>query len=121
MLAEICKIVGLPTVQDSKQHSDWVCNPRGWKIRNLGQFYLFTKAAITSMASTQVKSGKHTLDMLDKASPAWRKSKSVGVNLPAVKSPSTLQSIIYPPEKKLIGTTSILARGKGQIRLLTPF
>ena len=88
MLANVCKEVGLSLVQDSKQYPDWVCNPSGWNIHNLGQFYQFTKAAITSMASTLVKSGKHTLDMLDKASPAWRKSKFAGVNLPAMKSPS---------------------------------
>ena len=88
MLAEICKEVGLPLVQDSMQYSDRVCNPCGWRICNLGQLYQFIKAAIISKASTLVKSGKDTLDTPEKASPAWRNSKSVHVNLPVVKSPS---------------------------------
>ena len=123
MLAEICEEVGLPLVQDSMQHSDWVCKPCGWKIHNLGQFYHFTilKLQLHPQQVPRLRVANITRDMLDKASLAWRKSKSVGVNLPAVKSPSTLQSIIYPPEKKLIGTTSILARGKGHTNLPTPF
>ena len=88
MLAKICKEVGLLLVQDSMQYSDRVCNPCGWRIWNLGQLYHFIKAAIISRASTLVKSGRDTLDTPDKASPAWRKSKSVHVNLPVVKSPS---------------------------------
>ena len=46
-----------------REHSDWVCNPCGRKIRNLEQFYQFIKTANTSTASTPrpVKSSKHTL------------------------------------------------------------
>ena len=51
--AEICK-VGLPFFH-FMQHSDRVCNACGRKIRNLGQSYQFIKAAITSTASTPVK------------------------------------------------------------------
>ena len=80
MLAEICKEVGLPFVH-SMQYSDPVCNPCGWKIRNLGQLYQFIKA--TSKASTPV-----ILDTSDKGSPPWRKSKSLRVNSRAAKSPS---------------------------------
>ena len=32
-VAEICKEVGLPLVEDSMQYSDRVCNPCGRKIR----------------------------------------------------------------------------------------
>ena len=85
--AEICKEVGLPFFH-FMQYSYWFCNPCGRKIRNLGQFYQFIKTANTSTASTPVKSSKHTLDTSDKASPAWRKSKSVRVNSRAAKSPS---------------------------------
>lgn len=88
VLAEICKEVGLPLVQDSRQYSDRVCNPCGRKIRNLGQLYQLIRPAITSTESTPVKSSKRTLDTPDKASPAWRKSKTVRVNSPAAKSPS---------------------------------
>ena len=70
------------------QYSYRVCNLCGRKIRNLGQFYQFIKTANTSTARTPVKSSKHTLDTSDKASPAWRKSKSVRVNSRAAKSPS---------------------------------
>ena len=87
MLAEICK-VGLPLVQDSRQYSDRVCNLCGRKIRNLGQLYQLIRPAITSTESTPVKRSKRTLDTPDKASPAWRKSKTVRVNSPAAKSPS---------------------------------
>ena len=88
VLAEICKEVGLPLVQDSRQYSDRVCNPCGRKIRNLGQLYQLIRPAVTSTESTPVKSSKRTLDTPDKASPAWRKSKTVRVNSPAAKSPS---------------------------------
>ena len=60
----------------------------GRNIHNLGQFYQFIKAVITSTASTPVKSSKHTHHTLDKARPAWRKSKSIRVNSRAAKSPS---------------------------------
>ena len=70
------------------QYSYRVCNPCGRKIRNLGQFYQFIKTANTSTARTPVKSSKHTLDTSDKASPAWRKLKSVRVNSRTAKSPS---------------------------------
>ena len=85
--AEICKEVGWPFFH-FMQYSYWFCNPCGRKIRNLGQFYQFIKTANTSTASTPVKSSKHTLDTSDKASPAWRKSKSFRVNSRAAKSPS---------------------------------
>ena len=84
----VCKEVGLLLVQDSTQYFDRVCNPCGRWICNLGQFYQFIKAAITSTASTPFKSGKLTLDKPGKASPAWRKSRSVPVNSRAAKSPS---------------------------------
>ncbi|CAH3193873.1 unnamed protein product, partial [Porites evermanni] len=83
--AEICKEVGLPFFH-FMQLSDRVCNPCGRKIRNLGQSYQFIKPAITSTASTPVKTSKHTVDTSDKASPAGRKSKSVRVNSRAAKS-----------------------------------
>ena len=70
------------------QYSYRVCNPCCRKIRNLGQFYQFIKTANTSTARTPVKSSKHTLDTSDKASPAWRKLKSVRVNSRTAKSPS---------------------------------
>ena len=60
----------------------------GRNIHNLGQFYQFIKAVITSTASDPVKSSKHTHYTLDKARPAWRKSKSIRVNSRAAKSPS---------------------------------
>ena len=53
----------------------------------MDQFYQFIKAAITSPISNQVKSGKRILDTSDKATPAWKKSKSDGVNSQAAKSP----------------------------------
>ena len=70
------------------QYSYRVCNPCGRKIRNLGLFYQFIKTANTFTARTPVKSSKHTLDTSDKASPAWRKLKSVRVNSRTAKSPS---------------------------------
>ena len=84
VLAEICKEVGLPLVQDSRQYSDRVCNPCGRKIRNWGQLHQLIRTAITSAESTPVKSSKRTLDTPDKASPTCRKSKTVRVNSPAV-------------------------------------
>ena len=89
--AEICKEVGLPFFFfffHFMQYSYRVCNLCGRKIRNLGQFYQFIKTANTSTARTPVKSSKHTLDTSDKASPAWRKLKSVRVNSRTAKSPS---------------------------------
>ena len=99
VLAEICKEVGLPFVH-FMQYSDQFCNPCGRKIRNLGKFYQFIKAAITSTASSPVKSTKHTLDMSDKASPAWRKSKSIHVNARAAKSPSIEGSKLATKSRK---------------------
>ena len=55
VLAEICKEVGLPFVH-FMQYSDRFCNPCGRNIRNLSKFYQFIKAAITSTASSPVKS-----------------------------------------------------------------
>ena len=54
--------------------------------------YEFIEAAITSTASTPAKSSKRTLHTSDKASPEWRKSKSVRVNSRAAKSPSTQEN-----------------------------
>ena len=126
--AEICKEVGLPFVY-SMQHSDRVCDPCGGKIRNLGQLYQFIKATITSTASTLVKSSKRTLDTSDKASPAWRKSKSVRVNSRAAKSPSiegstsatkgkSRKSLYFPllekiKEPKSLRDLSEISRGEG--------
>ena len=56
----VCKEVGLPLVQDSTQYFDRICNSCGRKICNLGQFYQFIKAAITSTASTPVKNSSRT-------------------------------------------------------------
>ena len=81
VLAEICKEVGLPLVQDSRQYSDRVCNPCGRKIRNLGQLYQLIRSVITSTESTPVKSSKRTLDTPDKASPAWRNYPKPSVSI----------------------------------------
>ena len=56
---EICKEVGLLFVHFI-QYSDWFCNPGGRKIRNLGQFYQFFKAANTSTASTNIPLTRRT-------------------------------------------------------------
>ena len=81
MLAEICKEVALPLVEDSMQYSDRVCNPCGRKIRKW--------ASCTSSLNLQlhprqvpVKSSIRTVDTPDKASPAWTNTKSVPVNSP---------------------------------------
>ena len=87
-LYEICSQVGLPFVQDSLRFSDRVCNPCGRKIRNLGQLYEFVKAANTSLTGTPIHRSKRTLATPEKASPSWRKSKSVRVNSPAAKKPA---------------------------------
>ena len=87
-LSEICSQVGLPFVQDSLRFPDRVCNPCGRKIRNLGQLYEFVKAANTSLTDTPIQRSKRTLAMPEKASPSWRKSKSVRVNSPAAKKPA---------------------------------
>ena len=68
------------------KYSDRVCNPCGRKIRNLGQLYKYVKDA-TVTTSTPVKNSKRTLETPEKASPSWRKSKSVRVNSPASKRP----------------------------------
>ena len=67
-------------MQDSLRFPDRVCNPCGRKIRNLGQLYEFVKAANTSLTDTPIQRSKRTLAMPEKASPSWRKSKSVRVN-----------------------------------------
>ena len=82
--AEICKEVGSPLVQDSMQYSNRICNQCSRKIRNLGQLYQFMKAAITSTASTPVKS----VLLPRRTKPVQRNSKSVRINSPASKSPS---------------------------------
>ena len=86
VLSEICRQVGLPLTQDSAKYSDRVCNPCGRKIRNLGQLYQFVKKAATATTSTPVKTSKRTLDTPEKASPPWRKSKSVRINSPVGKT-----------------------------------
>lgn len=87
VLSEICRQVGLPLTQESSKYSDRVCNPCGCKIRNLGRLYQFVQRAATATTSTPVKTSKRTLDMLEKASPPWRKSKSVRINSPVGKTP----------------------------------
>ena len=87
-LSEICSQVGLPLVKDSLRFSDRVCNPCGRKIRNLGQLYEFVKAANTSLTGTPIQRSKRTLATPEKASPSWRKSKSVRVNSPAAMKPA---------------------------------
>ena len=86
VLSEICRQVGLPLTQDSAKYSDRVCNPCGRKIRNLGQLYQLVKKAATATTSTPVKTNKRTLDTPEKASPPWRKSKSVRINSPVGKT-----------------------------------
>ena len=111
MLAEICKEVGLPFVH-SMQYSDPVCNPCGWKIRNLGQLYQFIKA--TSKASTPV-----ILDTSDKGSPPWRKSSIRGQRShPRSKVPRRLskanQESLSPffSWRKLKNLKALLSRNK---------
>ena len=86
VLSEIGRQVGFSLVQDSSRFSDRVCNPCGRKIRNLGQLYHFVKNATTT-TSTPVKTSKRNLDTPDKASPPWRKSKSVRVRSPISRAP----------------------------------
>ena len=93
VLADICSQVGLKLLQNSLV-SDRVCNPCGRKIRNLGQLFQLVKAAIQS-ASTPVKSQKRALDTPDKASPSWRKSKTVRVHSPAAKTKSSRKSLAF--------------------------
>ncbi|CAH3119531.1 unnamed protein product, partial [Pocillopora meandrina] len=76
VLSEIVRQVGFSLV-----FSDRVCYPCGRKIQNLGQLYHFVKNATTT-TSTPVKTSKRNLDTPDKASPPWRKSKSVRVRSP---------------------------------------
>ena len=78
VLSEIVRQVGFSLVQDGLRFSDHVCDPCGHKIWNLGQLYHFVKNATTT-TSTPVKTSKRNLDTPDKASPPWRKSKSVCV------------------------------------------
>lgn len=92
VLADICSRVGLPLVHDSLRFSDCVCNPCGRKILNLGQMYQFVKVATTSTTGTPIKSGKRTLETPEKASPSWRKAKSVRVNSPVPKTLSKQDS-----------------------------
>ena len=82
VLSEICCQVGLSLTQDSAKYSDRVCNPCGHKVRNLGQLYQFVKKAAIATISTPVKMSKRTLDMLEKDSPPWWKSKSVSIDSP---------------------------------------
>ena len=73
-------------MQDSSRSSDRVCHQCGREIRNLGQLYHFVKNATTT-TSTPVKTSKRNLDTPDKASPPWRKSKSVRVRSPIGRTP----------------------------------
>ena len=54
-------------------------------LYNLGQLYQYSKAVNTA-SLTPVVSIKHSLDIPDKASPAWQKLKPVSVNSLVVKS-----------------------------------
>ena len=87
VLSEICRQVGLPLTQESSKYSDRICNPCGRKIRNLGQLYQFVKRAAIATTSTPVKTSKRTLNTPEKASPPWRKSKSVRITSPVGKTP----------------------------------
>ena len=78
VLSKIVRQVGFSLVQDSSRFLDRVCNPCGRKIRKLDQLYYFVKNATTT-TSTPVKTSKRNLDTPDKASPPWRKSKSVRI------------------------------------------
>ena len=105
-LSEICSQVGLPFVQDSLRFPDRVCNPCGRKIRNLGQLYEFVKA------DTPIQRSKRTLAMPEKASPSWRKSKSVRVNSLAAKKPAreaspakSLKSLAFSGETSALSTS----------------
>jgi len=81
VLADICKEVGLPLVQDA-QYSDKVCNPCGRKLRNLGSLFRFLKGSQAVTCKT-VKTpekpkhvvGKRLLETPDKRSPSWRQPK----------------------------------------------
>ena len=86
VLSKIVRQVGFSLVQDSLRFSDHVCDPCGHKIWNLGQLYHFVKNATTT-TSTPVKTSKRNLDTPDKASPPWRKSKSVCVRSLIGKTP----------------------------------
>ena len=78
VLSKIVRQLGFSLVQDSSRFLDRVCNPCGRKIRKLDQLYYFVKNATTT-TSTPVKTSKRNLDTPDKASPPWRKSKSVRI------------------------------------------
>ena len=99
-------------MQDSLRFSDRVCNPCGRKIRNLGQLYEFVKAANTSLTDTPIQRSKRTLATPEKASPSWRKSKSVRVNPPAAKKPAreaspakSSKSLAFCGEKSALSTS----------------
>ena len=113
-LSEICSQVGLPLLQDSLRFSDRVCNPCGRKIRNLGQLYKFVKAANTSLTGTLIQRSKRTLATLEKASPSWRKSKSVRVNSPVLQFVDRHQSISSRPHQSdsVRGRTAFLKKTK---------
>ena len=85
-MSEIVRQVGFSLVQDSSRFFDRVSNPCGRKIRKLGQLNHFAKNATTT-TSTPMKTSKRNLDAPDKASPPWRKSKSLCVCSPIGKTP----------------------------------
>ena len=105
VLSEIVRQVGFSLMQDGSRFSDHVCNPCGRKIRNLGQLYHFVKNA-TTMKSTPVKTSKRNLDTPDKASPPWRKSKSVRVRSPIGKTPLREVSPLMRSKKSLAFETA---------------
>ena len=110
VLNEVCRQVGLPLTQDPSKYSDRVCNPCGRKIRNLGQLYQFVKKAATVATSTPVKTSKRTLDTLEKASPPWRKSKSVRIN-----SPPPPPLLLFQPNTHSLGNLLFSPQASSEI------
>ena len=76
-LSEICSQVGLPLVQDSLRFSDRV--RAAVRVCESSQY---------SLTGTPIQRSKRTLATPEKASPSWRKSKSVRVNSPAAMKPA---------------------------------
>ena len=118
-MSEIVRQVGFSLVQDSSRFSDRVCNPCGRKIRNLGQLYHFVKNA-TKTTSTPVKTSKRKLYMPDKASPPWRKSKSVRVRSPIGRTlfrevPPVMRSKKSLAFENAVNTSSTLLVQEGEM------
>ena len=100
VLSEIFRQVGFSLVQDSSRSSNRVCNPCGRRTRNLGQWYHFVENA-TVTTSYPVKTSKGNLDTPDKASPPWRKSKSVRVHSPIGRTPLRDVPLLMRSKKSL--------------------